>query len=72
MDRFTKYSKFIFANESHSTKDLTDIVVRKVINNHRLLNEFVTDKSTIFVSRFFITLIAKFGVNSKLFTIFYL
>ncbi len=48
VERLIKYSKFISANESHSIKDLTDIVIRKVINNYGLLNKFITDRSTTF------------------------
>ncbi len=72
MDRFTKYSKFISANESHSTEDFVDIVVRKVINNHRLPDKFITDKSTTFISRFFTILTVKLGVNNKLSIVFHL
>ncbi len=46
---FTKYNKFILVNESHSTEDLVDTIIREVINNYRLPDEFVIDKSTIFV-----------------------
>ena len=68
---FTKYSKFIFANKSHLTKDLIDIIIRKVINNYRLLNEFIIDKGTIFALQFFITFITKLGINNKLSTTFH-
>ena len=71
MNRLTKYSKFISTNKSHSTKDLIDIVVREIINNYRLLNEFITNKSTTFVSRFFITFTAKLRMNNKLSTAFH-
>ncbi len=72
IDRLTKYGKFMSANESHSIEDLADIIVRKVISNHRLPNEFVTDRGTTFVFRFFIAFTAKFGINSKLSIVFYL
>src|SRR6266566_431221 len=72
IERFIKYSKFIFINESYSTEDFVDIVIRKIINNYRLPDEFVTDRSTIFVFQFFIIFIVKLGVNSKLSTTFYL
>jgi len=65
--RFTKYNKFILANESHSTKDLTNIIIREIINNHRLPDEFITDRSTTFTFKFFIIFIVRFGVNSKFF-----
>ncbi len=43
-----KYNKFIFITESYSIEDLVDTIVRKVINNYRLLNEFITDRNTTF------------------------
>ena len=69
---FIKYSKFIFINESHSTKDFTDIVIQKVISNYRLLNKFITDKNTTFVLHFFIIFIVKLKINNKLSIVFYL
>ncbi len=72
IDRFIKYSKFISANKSYLIKDLVDIVVRKIINNHRLLDEFITDKDTTFASQFFITFTIKFEINNKLFITFHL
>ncbi len=71
MDRFTKYNKFTSANESHSIKDFADIVVREIISNHGLPDEFVTDKDTTFALQFFTILITKLGINSKLLTAFH-
>ena len=48
VERFTKYNKFIFINESYLIEDLIDIVVRKVINNYRLLDKFIINKNTTF------------------------
>ena len=70
--RFTKYSKFILVNESHSIEDLADTVIREVINNYRLPDEFIIDKSTTFALRFFIIFIIKLGVNNKLSITFHL
>ncbi len=69
--RFTKYSKFISINESHSIEDLTDTVIQKIINNYRLSDEFVINKSIIFALRFFTTLIVKLRVNNKFSIAFY-
>ena len=69
--RFTKYNKFISINKSHLIEDLADIVVRKVINNYKLPNEFIIDKNITFVSQFFTIFIIKLKVNNKLFIIFY-
>ena len=70
--RFTKYSKFIPINKSYSIEDFADIIIRKVINNYGLLDEFVINRGTTFTLRFFITFIIKFGMNNKLFIAFYL
>ncbi len=72
IEYFTKYSKFVSINESYSIEDLADIVIWEVINNYRLLDEFMIDKDIIFVLRFFIVFIVKLRVNSKCFIVFYL
>ncbi len=69
---FIKYSKFIPVNEFYLIKDFIDIVVREVISNYGLPNEFIIDRSTTFISRFFIIFIAKLGINNKLSIVFYL
>ncbi len=71
IEHFIKYNKFIPANESHSIKDLADIVIREVISNYKLPDEFMIDRDTTFTLQFFITLTVKLEVNSKLSTAFY-
>ena len=71
VERFIKYNKFIPINESHSIKDLADIVIREIINNYRLSDEFIIDKNITFVLQFFIIFITKLKVNNKLFTTFH-
>src|SRR6266566_3571352 len=70
--RFIKYNKFIPINEFYLTKDLVNIIAQKVINNYKLLNEFITNKDITFIFQFFIIFITKLKVNNKLFTTFYL
>src|SRR6266699_2857044 len=72
IERFIKYGKFIPINKSYSIEDFADIIIRKVINNYGLLDEFVINRGTTFTLRFFITFIIKFGMNNKLFIAFYL
>src|SRR6266566_1503218 len=66
IERLIKYNKFILVNKSYLIEDLVDIIIREVINNYRLLNEFIIDKNTTFILRFFITFITKLEMNSKL------
>ena len=70
--RFIKYNKFILINKSHLTKDLINTVIRKIINNYKLPDKFIIDKSITFTSQFFITLTIKLEINNKLSTAFYL
>ena len=57
VEYFIKYSKFILINESYLTKDFIDIIVQEVVNNYRLPNEFIINKSTTFTLQFFIIFI---------------
>ncbi len=72
IEHFIKYSKFIPINESHLIKDLADIVIREIINNYKLSDEFVINRGTTFALRFFIIFITKLKVNNKLSTTFHL
>ncbi len=67
-----KYNKFILINESYLIEDFANIIIRKIINNYKLLNEFITNKSIIFILRFFTTFIIKFKMNNKFSIAFYL
>ncbi len=70
IEYFIKYNKFIPMNEFHLIKDLVDIVIRKIINNYKLLDEFVINRGITFVLQFFITFIIRFEINNKLFIVF--
>ena len=63
--RFIKYNKFIPINKSYLIKDFIDIIIREIINNYRLPDEFITNKDTTFVLQFFTIFIIKFGINNK-------
>ncbi len=70
--RLIKYNKFIPINKSHSIKDLVDIIIQEVINNYKLLDEFIINKNITFILQFFITFTTKLKVNNKLSITFYL
>ncbi len=57
IDRLTKYKRFTPINKSYITKDLTNIIIREIVNNYELPNEFINDKKTIFTFKFFTILI---------------
>src|SRR6266566_3249264 len=59
------YTLFIYCS-------ITDIIIRKIIHNYKLPNEFITNKNTTFVSQFFIILITRLKINNKLSIAFYL
>jgi len=69
---YTAYNLKILINESHIIKDLVEIIICKIVNNYRLLDEFINDKRTIFVLQFFTIFITKLKVNNNLSIVFHL
>jgi hypothetical protein len=72
VERFTKYRRFVPINEFHIAEDFTNIIIREIVSNHGLPDEFIIDRGTTFTSRFFTAFTVRLGVNSKLSTVFYL
>ena len=56
--------------EASIVEDLTYTFLRTVITNYRLLEEIISDRDKLFISKFQ-TLIAKLGTRQKISTIFY-
>jgi hypothetical protein len=50
--RLTKYKNFVLYKKASIAKDLAYIINRVVITNHRMLDEFITDRDKLFISKF--------------------
>ena len=50
-DRLTKYGYFIPYKESSNTEDLVYVFLRIVVANHRLLEEVISNRDKLFISK---------------------
>ena len=50
-DRLTKYGYFIPYKESSNTEDLVYAFLRIVVANHELLEEVISDRDKLFISK---------------------
>ena len=70
MDRFIKFSYFIFTIENIDIKQLAYIILRTIVYVYKLLMEVISDKGIIFVSKFWQSFMVRLGLNLKLTIIF--
>ena len=71
MERLIKYAYFIPFKEVILAPELAHIIMRTVIANYRLLEEWITDRDTKFTSQFWKTLIEQLGIKNKLSTVYH-
>ncbi|KAL2166507.1 hypothetical protein VTG60DRAFT_2548 [Thermothelomyces hinnuleus] len=71
VDRLTKWVYFFLYKESWTAEQLADVIYRQVTSVHAWPQEWITDRDTKFVSKFWQALIQRLGVNSKLLIIYY-
>ncbi|KAL2125774.1 hypothetical protein VTI74DRAFT_2778 [Chaetomium olivicolor] len=65
VDRLTKWTYFLPCKETWTAEQLADVIYRNVTSVHGWLEEWITDRDTKFVSRFWKALMTKLGVKSK-------
>jgi hypothetical protein len=52
IDRLTKYAHFIFYKEGLTAEDLVYAFNRNVIANHGILEEIISNRDKLFISKF--------------------
>jgi transposase InsO family protein len=67
----TKFGYFLPYRESSIAKELVYIFLRRIIANHGLPKEIISDRDKLFTSKFWQALTAKIGIKTKLSIIFY-
>jgi hypothetical protein len=60
---FTKLGTYISYKKSINTKELADIVTKRVFNIYSYPNSIITDQGSLFTSRFWSKLIYQFGIK---------
>jgi ribonuclease HI len=70
-DKLTKYGYFIPYKEASSSEDLAYIFYRHITSQHGIPEEIITDRGSVFASKFWQTLMALNGTNHKLSTAYH-
>jgi len=71
VDRLTKYTMFISFKKTTTASVLMYTILQKLISNHGLSKEFITDRNKLFTSKFWETLTAELRINHKMLTTYH-
>ena len=71
MDRLTKFAYMLPYKESSSAEDLAYMFLRTVFGNHGLPAEIISDRGSVFASKFWQSLMKQLGTNHKLSTAYH-
>lgn len=69
--RLTKQSHFIPCKESMNSSDLADLFIANIFKYHGLPDDIISDRGPVFRSKFWISLLSKLKVTSKLSSAFH-
>jgi hypothetical protein len=72
MERLIKYRYFILYKEESIAKELAYIFEQVIVINYGMLKEIISDRGTLFTSKFWQALIGQLRVKHKLSTAYYL
>ena len=71
VDRLTKYAYFLPFKEASNATQLAYTFLRMIAANHHLPEEIITDRGSVFASKFWKSLMDQLGVNHKLSTAYH-
>ena len=71
INRFTKMIYYVLITKTIFAKNLIEIFMKKIIKFHNIFALMIIDRSTIFTSKFYFTLIYCLKIKHKLSTIFH-
>ena len=71
MDRLIKYARFIPWREKESVDKLAKTMLKKIVSNHGILQNIISNKDKLFTSKFCNTWIRQLGTKVKLFTAYH-
>ena len=69
--RHTKGAKFVPTEETIAADECAYEVSKALMSEHRIPEEFITDRDKLFTSKYWDTFLAKLGVKKKLSTSFH-
>ena len=71
VDRLTKYAHFIPWKEKGNAKDLAKVILKKIIANHRIPQNIISNRDKLFTSKFWNTWTQQLGTKVKLLTAYH-
>ena len=71
-NRLTKYVYILLYKEVSIAEELVNQLLRAVFTHYGILDEIISDRDKLFISKFWTTIIALLGIKRKLSTVFYL
>ena len=71
VDRLTKASYFVPTEETITAEEMAYEVTKSLVAHHGLPEQFITDRGTLFTSKYWNTLLSTLGVKKKLSTSFH-
>jgi len=72
IERLTKYAHFLPFREDITAEDMSYLLIRHIVYNHGLAEEFIIDRDKLFKSKFWQTLMSKLKTNHKMSTAYHL
>ena len=70
-DRFIKYTYILLYKEVSIAKELVNQLLRTIFTHYRILDKIILDQDKLFISKFWITIIALLRIKRKLSIVFY-
>jgi len=71
VDKLTKYTHFVPYKETFTAEQLANTVMDRLVRYHGLPRIFLTDRGSVFTSKFWNTLITRLGIKHKLSTAYH-
>ena len=71
VNKLTKYTHFVLYKETFTAEQLANTVIDRLVRYHGLPRIFLTNRGSVFISKFWNILITRLGIKHKLSTIYY-
>jgi len=71
VNKLIKYTMFISFKKIVTASVLMYIILWELINNHKLLKKFITDRDKLFMSKFWEMFTAKVEIKRKMLTVYH-
>ena len=71
VDRFTKMSHFIPTRKNSTAEEFSHLFIQEIVKHHSIPSSIVSDRGSIFTSKFWTTLTKSLGIKTRLSTAYH-